>query len=192
MKTINSPKELLKFMSNNITYGYLGKNGRIYSYTDNDFNQEWEDQYILESPTDLLKTLHGNCWDQVEFEREWFLNNGYEIKTFYEMVNLDYENDYPSHSFLTYKDENNNWNWFENSDFNNQGIHTFKTVEELLNYQFAKYLELLKQYNITNEEIEKIIITEFNKPKYRISSEKYIEHMLKSNKYQETKKSINK
>ena len=49
MNNIKSPEELLDFMSNNINYGYLGKNGRVYHYDDLDFNLDWYEQYILEN-----------------------------------------------------------------------------------------------------------------------------------------------
>ena len=178
MKDIKTPEKLLDFMSN-IRYGYLGKNGRIYHQDDPDFNSSWYENYVLETKDDLLKNLNGNCWDQVEFEREWFLENGYEIKTIYEMVNLDYENIYPTHSFLIYK-EKDNWYWFENADYNNRGIHKFNTLEELLEYQYNKYVEFLKTFNITDQELEKIIITEFEKPKEHISAEEYLNHVVGS------------
>ena len=111
-------------MSDKIKYGYLGKNGRIYHHDDADFDSKWYEQYILENKSDILKNLYGNCWDQVEFERDWFLNKGYEVKTIYEMVKLDYINKYPTHSFLVYKD-NDYWCWFENADFNNSFINIF-------------------------------------------------------------------
>ena len=57
---INSPHELLEFMSKNINYGYLGKSGRIYHYDDYDFNENWYCDYILQSNKDILKTLSGN------------------------------------------------------------------------------------------------------------------------------------
>ena len=66
---IYSPNELLEFMSNNINYGYLGKSGRVYHYNDKDFNEKFFDEYILESSEKILKTLFGNCWDQVELKR---------------------------------------------------------------------------------------------------------------------------
>ena len=179
MNKIKNPQELLDFMSNNINYGYLGKDGRVYNYTDPDFEQEWFKEYILETNEQMLENLSGNCWDQVEFERVWFLENNYEIKTIYEMVLLDYDNDYPSHSFLTYK-ENNNWYWFENADFNNRGIQKFNSFEELINYQYKKYLELLNTFNITDEEIEKIIITEFTIPKENSTAHEYLEHVINS------------
>lgn len=179
MNNIKTPKELLDFMFNNINYGYLGKSGRVYHYDDPDFNADWSSQYILENSDELLSNLCGNCWDQVEFERDWFLKNGYEIKTIYEMVKLDYDNVYPTHAFLAYK-EDNSWYWFENADFNNRGIHKFNTFNELLNYQYKKYVEFLKTFNITNNEIEKTIVTEFDKPKKHISALEYLNHVTSS------------
>ncbi len=179
MDIIKTPEELLSFMSNKINYGYLGKNGRVYHYDDSDFNLDWYEQYILESKNDILENLYGNCWDQVELERNWFLKNGYEIKTIYEMVKLDYDNIYPTHSFLVYK-KNDYWYWFENADFNNRGIHKFNTFDDLLSYQYKKYVEFLKTFNITDEELEKIIVTEFDKPKEHISAEEYLNHVINS------------
>ena len=162
MKDIKTPEQLLDFMAN-INYNDLGK--------------DWYQKYKLKSKEELLDTLSGNCLDQVELERDWFISNGYEIKTFFEIVLLNYENDYPTHAFLVYKD-NNKWCWFENSDSNNRGIHKFNTLDELLNYQYNKYLEYLKTFNIKEKEIEKIIVKEFNKPKDNISAEEYLNHVL--------------
>lgn len=180
MKRIKTPEELLEFMTQNINYGYLGKNGRVYHYDDSDFDQSWYNQYILESSDQLEKNLYGNCWDQVEFEREWFIKNNYKIKTIYKMVLLNYSNIYPTHSFLIYQDNNSNWCWFENADFNNRGIHRFKTLKELLNYQHTKYIEYLETFNINKEELDKIITTEFNKPQPNITAEEYLNHVINS------------
>lgn len=180
VNSIKTPEELLDFMKKNINYGYLGKNGRVYHYDDPDYNSDWYNNYILQNSNDLLKNLYGTCWDQVELERKWFLNNNYEIKTIFEMVKLDYDNEYPTHSFLIYK-EDNNWYWFENADSNNRGIHKYNSLEELLNYQNQKYVELLKTLNITNKEIYNIIVTEYSKPKEHICAEEYFEHVIKSN-----------
>ena len=187
MDDIKTPEELLNFMSKNIDYGYLGKNNRVYHYNDSDFDSEWYEQYILENSEELVNNSYGNCFDQVEFERDWFLKNGYEIKTIYEMVKLDYNNVYPTHSFLSYKD-NDCWFWFENADFDNRGIHKFNTFEELLNYQYEKYVEFLKTFNITNEELERIIVTDFEKPKEHISAEEYLNHVINSRQIKINKK----
>ena len=174
---IKTPEELSIYMDKSIEYGYLGKDGKVHHYTDKNFNDVWEEEYILENKDDVLKTKVGNCYDQVEFERDWFIKNGYIVKTFYEIVDLDYENDYPTHSFLAYFDEK--WHWFENSDFNNRGIHSFDSLEKLLDYQKKKYLELLATFNIKEEEKEKIIIKEFSKPKEHLSAREYIDFVMK-------------
>ena len=181
MKEIKSPKELLDFMNKNIDYGYLSKSGKVYHSGDKDFDLNWYNEYILETKEDILNNSCGTCFDQVEFEREWFLKHNYEIKTFYQMVVLDYENSYPTHSFLAFKD-NNKWYWFENSFKENRGIYEFNSIDELIEFEYNKYLELLKKYNISDEEINKIIITEFDKPKERISAKEYIDHALNSKK----------
>lgn len=177
---INEPIELLDFMSKYINYGYLGSNGKIYQIDDSNFNDKWLKEYILESKDDILKTLHGNCWDQVELERYWFETNGYEVKTIYEMVKLDCNNDYPTHSFLIFKDKDNSWNWFENADFNNRGIHKFSTINELLSYQYARYIKILKTFNISHDEIKKIILTDFKKPLSHISASDYLDFVINS------------
>ena len=91
-------------MNKNISYGYLGKNNKIYMPNDPNFDKDWLDNYILETPYDILSTKVGNCWDQVEFERNWFENNNYEYKTIYNQVLLNYDNSYPTHTFLVYKE----------------------------------------------------------------------------------------
>ena len=180
MNNVKTPEELLDFMSNNINYGYLGKNGRVYHYDDVDFNLDWYEQYILESKDDILKNLYANCYDQVEFEREWFLNNGYEVKTFFEMVYLDYKNDYNTHAYLLYKDNNEKWCVFENADYDRRGIFKFDTLNDAIKYQYNAYLDSLKENNITDEDINKIIIREFDKPKEHISTDEYLDHVINS------------
>lgn len=176
---INSPYELLNFMSKNITYGYLGKSGRVYHWNDDDFDDEWFDDYILQSEEDILRTLSGNCWDQVELERYWFVKNNYEIKTIYQMVKLDYNN-YPTHSFLIFRDKEGLWNWFENSDSENRGTHQFLSFDEFLKYQYNKYLKLLRNLNISDDEINKIIFIEFTKPKSNITAADYLDFVISS------------
>ena len=171
------PSEFLDYMNKNIEYGYLGKNDKLYKYGDINFDVDWYDNYVLQSPNQLLTNKCGNCFDQVELERFWFLKNKYEVKTFFEMVNLNYENNYPTHTFLIYK-ENKKWNLFENADSDNKGIYTFDNVEELLDFQLNNYIKTLKKYNIKDEEIKKIVLKEFDNIKYNISAKEYIETLL--------------
>lgn len=172
---IKTPVELFEFMVRNIEYGYLGKNGKVYHFDEENFFVSWEEEYILESASDILETTVGTCWDQVELQRYWFEANGYEVKTIYEMVALDYNNEYPTHSFLIFKDKDNCFCWFETSDSTNCGIHTFSTLEELLAYQYARYVDRLKTFSISKQELDAIIIREFEKPASHISAREYID-----------------
>ena len=82
-----------------------------------------------------------------------------------------------------YQDKDNSWKWFENSDFNNRGIHTKNNEQEIINYQLTKYKKFLKTFNITKEELEKIIIKVYEEPKYHITAEEYINHVINSKDY---------
>ena len=179
--SIKTPKELLKFMSNNISYGYFGKNGKIYNFDDEDFNKKWKDEYILESSEDVLKNKIGTCWDQVEFERDWFSKHNYEFKTIYHQVILNYDNPYPTHTFLVYK-ENDKWYWFENAWDDQKGIHEFNTFDELLKFEYQKYLKKLKEYSIKDEEIAKIKYFEYSKPNSHINVINYLKHIINNKK----------
>ena len=174
---IKTAYELLDFMSINIKYGYLGKSGKVYYYEDKDFYNKWYSEYVLESKDDILKNLVGTCFDQVELERFWFERNNYEVKTFFEMVKLNYENNYPMHTFLAFKD-GDKWYYFENADNKNRGIHAFSSLDELLKYQYNKYIEYLREFDILDKEIKNIIIKEYFKPKERIGIEEFIEEVL--------------
>ncbi|MBO5120155.1 MAG: hypothetical protein J6C28_00530 [Bacilli bacterium] len=178
---IKTPEELLEWMQN-ITYGYLGKE-KPHTYQEPDFNEVWYDEYLLSKPEEVIENKIGNCWDQTELERKWFRDHNYKVKTIYVMVNLPYENIYPTHSYLIYQDKDNSWKWFENSDFNNRGIHTKNNEQEIINYQLTKYKEFLKTFNITKEELEKIIIKVYEEPKYHITAEEYINHVINSKDY---------
>lgn len=172
---IKTPEELLNFMQNNITYGYLSKSGKIYNYNDKCFDKVWFDEYILQIEKGILKTSVGTCWDQVELERNWFLNNGYEVKTFFIMLNVDYENKYPTHSYLVYKDKfSSNWNLFENADYNNRGIYEFNSLEELINFQKNVQIKVYIDLGVSDEELKNVVVKEYKIPNKNLSVKEYL------------------
>ncbi len=175
---INNPNDLLEFISNNIKYGFLGKNGKSY-YHDDDFKNSFFDEYVLEDKDDILNTLYGNCWDQVELERDWFSTHNYEFKTIFEMVSVEYKNDYPTHTFLAYR-EGDYWYWFEHSDNKHKGIYKFNSFGELMKFEKSKYIETLNDYNITEEELGRIIFREYQKPNKSINVDEYLDFVLNS------------
>ena len=140
-QNIVTPEELLEFMNQYFSYGYLGKDGRLFVPTDTDFDDSWYLNYQLQGVDDILDTRIGNCFDMVEFEREWFFSHGYQNKTFFEMVKVDYINPYPMHSFLVYQNDNS-WYLFEFSDTKYRGIFKFSDLSELLEYQRSNYVSI--------------------------------------------------
>ena len=86
-------------------------------------------------------------------------------------------------SLLVFKDKDNTWCWFENSDYQNRGIHVFNTLDELIKHQQEKYIELLKTFEIKDEELKNIILKEYEKPKSNITAKEFIEHVINSKDY---------
>ena len=178
-KKINTPEELLEFMEQNIHYGFVDKTGKIHTPQDSSFADDFQKKWHLASPEKLKQAKYGNCFDQVELERAWFLEHNYPIKTIFIWFELDYENSYSMHTYLIYQ-KKNNWYLFEHADEKNKGIFPFKRVKEAIEYQKAKQIE-------TNEPISKKIkqnlkIYEYENPIYDCSVIEFINNILDSSK----------
>ena len=154
---------------NKIEYGWLDKNNNIYKEVNNLFS----DNYILQSPEQVIKNKIGVCWDQVELERKLFKKKNIKFNTYFI---VHYDNDKcPTHTFLIYK-ENNKYYWFEHSWKVFKGIHEYESELEALKdikEKFVKY-ELNSKYNPTN-----LCIYKYNKPKYGISCLEFYKHCEK-------------
>ncbi|MBQ6285623.1 MAG: hypothetical protein IJK67_04865 [Bacilli bacterium] len=174
---IDSPQELLKYMDMNIKYGFVGKNGRKYF---NQFSEEWNDWYeqcIVQTGEEMLKSGIGTCWDQVELERLWFEKNNYEIKTIFIWFEVNYENNYPTHTFLLFK-KNNKWYWFEHAFESYKGIHQFDNIQEAIDYVITKQLEYAVKNNIAKLEDKKLIVAyEYTKLEKPIGVDEYFKHV---------------
>lgn len=144
---IKNPIDLYLFMKENIKYGF-------YSTYDNDTHRRVDmnddmlyelllfHSYYLQSPKELLISKHGICFDQVEFERDWFVKKGYEVYTFF--------TPHHNHCFLVFKDSNG-YNWFERTIKEHNGIHTKKSLEELIyHYKYVQDNMNLKLYQYDN------------------------------------------
>lgn len=53
---------------NNINYDWVDKNNKKHNLVDETFS----DNYILQTPKELIENKLGVCWDQVELERFLF------------------------------------------------------------------------------------------------------------------------
>lgn len=179
---VKNPRELLEFM-NNIEYGFVDNNGNKYgSWNEDEFEKNVLTKWRLSSPENLIKVNYGHCFDQVELERDWFTKNNYNFKTYYMMFQFDYPNDYSTHTFLVYE-ENNKWYIFEHSDYFERGIKEFNTLEESLKYKLLKHVEYNRKYNkIGKEELAHLHLYEYKQPPYNIDFNEFIDNILENGK----------
>jgi hypothetical protein len=115
-KSVTSPDDVLKITSG-INY--------------DNFTEETD--YIVKSPSKVMSSKLGVCYDIVELERRLFNAINYEFKTFftYEKLPID---DNRTHTFLIFK-ENKKYFWFESSWQSMRAIHgSFSSYSKAVNY----------------------------------------------------------
>ena len=174
-KDINLPEELYFYMRT-IKYGYLTKDRIIIPEKKAICNSYWYNNYILQDTNDLIITKTGNCFDQTEFARTWFINHNYEVKTYHIQGNKGIKK---SHSFIVYKDKfnKNSWNWFEMAWKSHEGIHSYSSLKRLLKHHSQLYKEELNTDNIRT-----ITIWEFPPPNRHSTINNYINNLNKGKK----------
>lgn len=116
--------EIMNLMKN-IEYGWIDKNNNKHNFVD----ETYSNNYILQSPNEVIKNKIGVCWDQVELERYYFKGNDWNIKTYFLVY---YDGDKcPTHTFLTFE-KNNKYYWFEHSWERFRGIHEYESLKKML------------------------------------------------------------
>lgn len=160
-----SEDEVMDLM-NNIEYGWIDRNNNKYGDIDNTFS----DNYILQTPNEVIKNKIGICWDQAELERYYFKSNDWNIKTYF-IVHYDGYR-CPSHTFLTFK-KDNKYYWFEHSWEIFRGIHEYDSLKELLIDVRKKFIdcELSGEYEFNN-----LVVSEYKKPRSHISAQEFYKH----------------
>ena len=176
---IKTPSDLVNFMDN-IMYGFVGKNGKKYTQQDKEWGQDWYSQCVVQPGEDLLRTRCGTCWDQVELERDWFEKHNYEFKTIFIWFGIPEPSNYPTHTFLAFKD-NNKWFWFEHSFAAYRGIFEFNSLKELIEHVKLKQLEYAIESGVAKKEDIKMLKSyEYTKPKANLGVDEYIKHVTKN------------
>lgn len=127
-KDITNPIELYNYMKENIKYGFVSKlDKKIYvrKIINNDelYDEMIYNHYYLQTPSELLESKHGICYDQVELIRCWFKEHNYEVITYF--------SSFHNHSIIIYKDENT-YNLFERTLPGFNGIYSASSLEECL------------------------------------------------------------
>ena len=157
--------EIMDLMKD-IEYGWVDKNNNKHSVVD----ETYSDNYILQSPNEVIKNKIGVCWDQVELERYYFKGNDWNIKTYF-LVHYDGDK-CPTHTFLTFE-KNKKYYWFEHSWERFRGIHEYQSLKELLFDIRDKFMK----YELDNDFVpENLVLHEYKKPKYHISVQEFYNH----------------
>ena len=121
--SINSPEELMDWMNSNITYELV----------DDEYSNS--NDVPTKTAEEVLETKKGHCAEQSYLEKEILDGLGY--KSFLVMVKennskKEYGAEGSAHVFLVYKDEKDNYCWFEHSMQHARGIHKYTSLEALL------------------------------------------------------------
>ena len=149
-----------------IKYGWLDKYNKKHTIVDETFSND----YMLQSPSEIISNKVGVCWDQVELERNYFKGNDWDIKTYF-IVHYDGDR-CPTHTFLTYK-KNNKYYWFDHSWERFKGIYEYNNEKDLLLEVRDKFIN----YELNNQyENENLVLHEYKKPKYHISVQEFYTH----------------
>ena len=173
---IKTPEELLKFMDD-IKYGYVDKEVNKYFNTGDDI---WYKKCYVQTGEEVLKTMVGTCWDQVELERLWFSKNNYNFITIF--IRFTGDNNLPTHTFLLYEDKGK-WHWFENAYKDYKGIYAFDSVKNAINSVKDKQFEYaLKYYNASKK--DKIECYIYDKLETGLNVDEFIKHVTKKKIYE--------
>lgn len=179
LEKVKTPEELLDYMDKNIEYGYVGReNNKVYSSGDVNFDNDFDNEYFLQTPEQLLISKHGVCWDQAELERSWFSKKEYESKVYFLMFAKEELNNLPTHTFLVYKN-NDKFYWFENSWSSQKGIHEYGDLEALIKDAKSKHFDYAKKnYGTAADDFKDIKICEYDVPEFGCNPEEFINNML--------------
>lgn len=175
---IKTPNDLIKYMSNNIKYGFVTfDNQKFYDPASDEWNDYWYNSGIVQDGEALLKTNCGTCWDQVELERKWFFENNYKFKTYYMFFEIE-DKPLPTHTFLVYE-MNNKYYWFENSFEKYRGIHKYNSIDELLHDVLEKQFDYAyKNRGACIEDKDQMRVFEYSKPEKNIKVSEYLQFMF--------------
>ncbi len=157
--------EIMNLMKD-IEYGWIDKNNTKHNFVD----ETYSNNYVLQSPNEVINNKIGVCWDQVELERYYFKGNDWNIKTYFLVY---YDGDKcPTHTFLTFE-KNNKYYWFEHSWEKFRGIHEYESLKKMLLDIRNKFIK----HELNNDYFSKnLVLHEYKKPRYHITVEEFFKH----------------
>lgn len=176
---LNLDLDSLYSYTRNITYGWMDSKGKKHFCSNND-----DLEYHLQTPEETLERNIAICWDQVELLRYYFEKKKYQdINTY--LIYMYITDDYcPSHSIITYK-ENNNYIWFS-PDFSKDmgGIFKYQSEQELIEDLKKRFIKhgLNEQYFSIANNLENIVCYKYQKPSFHIRGSAFYNHCRKGKK----------
>ncbi len=177
---LETPKDLLNYMTNDITYGFISKDN--HKYTDpfsKDWQDNWYDKCLVQTGKEVLGTKIGTCWDQVELERLWFKSHHYNFKTIFMWFEINKENNLPTHTCLIYE-QDNKYYWFENAFEANRGICEFNSFKEAVDYIKQEQLNYIVANNLGGKDyLDFLKVYEYDELTKPLSVQEYLDHVTK-------------
>ena len=164
-----SEEEIMKVMSE-IEYGWVDKNKNFHK----ELGEDFEENYQLQSPSELLKSKVGVCYDQVELERYYFSSHIEKVMTYCIIYEAHDHHKTRTHTFLVYE-KNGKYYWFEHAWEKFQGIHEYPSLMDLFFDVKEKFIP-----DQVKEEIEEntIYFFEYQKPSRHLSAQEFFEHII--------------
>lgn len=160
-------KELLDELKD-IKYGWIDLVGNVHEKID---REKFESDYRLQIPNDIIKNGYAICWDMVEYERLFMIQNNISYKSIFISHNVDSK--YRFHTLiLCYFDDK--IYWFENAFKNFKGIRVYENNIDCFKdiaYEFLIENDILKEGEFT--------FFDYDKPEYNISASEFVEHCMK-------------
>lgn len=180
---LNTIEDFFNFVSQNFAYGWMNQNHQLHTGTND------AESYYLQSPTELLNSKTGNCWDITELCRCWFQTmTNLPIATYY--IFYDDHAGCPSHTIITYK-QSNQFHWFEPMfhsypSLNCHGIHHYSTRQDLLQDAVQKIINYQQYFQLLPDSINhaNIHIYEYKQPPYHINGYEMRNHINQSHQIQ--------
>lgn len=156
----------IKDKFNDIKLGYRDKEGNRYSI----YQDKYDNEFVLQSPKQLMESKMGSCFDFVELERELISKLGTDLRTYF-IYYPDDDFEF-AHTFLIYKDESNYY-WIENAWLKYKGLHIYKTKNELFDDVLHKFTDMIPKGSF-----KKVRLYLYDKPRYGISYSKFISNCI--------------
>lgn len=154
-----------------IQYGFVDDHKNIYPAHDKDWDNHFQEKYLLQSPQTLIKTKYGVCWDQVELERYYLQKKNMKASSYF-IINYDGKI-FPTHTFILVESENECF-WIEHSWEPYRGIHKFSSLSKCLEDIINKFNNMLeRKYAIKNRETK---IYRYEIPKFNIDASSFVKH----------------